>query len=201
MRHVLQQLTVAPRSKPGIVGRSDKMNPKQKGQLLGEILVAGIPRMADSILRVVREKSVFVGDGTGSDQFLLELLVFHFHIIDRMAFDRLDPESRSAVLDAVFAMVLAWAIGQDTAFAAEFHKLCAKRQEEYAAYQQWFVEPKQSCAGTLFYEAGKILTQSVGGSPEDPRDYLPFGVTLLSFTLALIRELDFAGILERPDDD
>jgi hypothetical protein len=177
------------------------MNPKQKGQLLGEILVAGIPRMADDILRVLREKSFFDANAILRDQFLLELLVFHYHIIDRMAFDRLDPESRSAVLDGVFAMLLAWAIGQDTAFAAKFNKLCAKRQEEYAACQQWFAEPEQSHAGTLFWEAAKILTQSVRGLPEDTRDFIPLNVTMTSFTLAFVCELDFAGILERPSND
>lgn len=174
------------------------MSAKQKGQFLGEILVAGTPKIADSILRVLREESVFDADAVGTDQFLLELLVFRYHIIDRMAFDRLDPESRSAVLDGVFSVVLAWAIGQNFAFAAAFEELCAKRQEEYAAYQRWFAQPMESCAGTLFWEASKVLTRSAGGSCEDPRDFLPFNVTISSFTLVFLHELDVAGILERP---
>src|SRR5689334_8874375 len=101
------------------------MNPKQKGQLPGEILVAGIPRMADGIVRVLKEQSAFEADGNGRERFLLlELLVFNYHIIDRMAFDRLGPESRNAVPDGVFAVVLASAILQDFAFAGNFHELC-----------------------------------------------------------------------------
>ena len=157
--------------------------------------------MADGILRVLREKSDFVASGIVSNQFLLELIVFHFHIIDRMAFDRLDPESRSAVLDGVFAVVLAWAIGQDFALAAAFQDLCARRQEQYSDYQQWFAEPNEPDAGTLFWEASKILTRSAGASSEDPRDFLPFNVTISSFTLAFLRELDFAGILESPFEE
>jgi len=145
-----------------------------------------------------REQGVRLDPET-ADFVRVEVMLFIYHIFDRLAFDALGDQGRSVFMDSVFAELLASLLGKDMRIAALFQQLGNVRQSEYAKYRGWFPGSGKPTRDTLFWEFSKKLTGGI--TKEEPAEHLELLLALNvyfgSVILSILKQTHVVKILKQ----
>jgi hypothetical protein len=154
------------------MGILDKFRPKrdsnktelEKADFLGASLVGGAREAAIMLTEEFGARyNIGFRESGSAPQFIIELIVFHMHLIDRLAFANLGVGMHEAFGDRLVAAVLKEALrGLNKGISADgfCHALrdtYNRRQTEYGRYKVWIPQKGEQVKDTLFWEASKIL--------------------------------------------
>ena len=137
----------------------------EKADLLGERFVGAVPEIAAFLLSEISkmQPDIAFKDEKGPGQFAIELYVFYFHMLDRLAFLHLGEEGREIFANRLIEVVTHSLIltknneWSDLDFAAEMQSTYNQRQLEYANYKELIPPKDKPLKGTLIWEFSKNL--------------------------------------------
>jgi hypothetical protein len=137
----------------------------EKADLLGEGLVGNATEIASFILNELGkfDNGIEFRSENTTTQFLIEVIVFYMHLVDRLAFAHLSEATREIFCDRfVVAMVrevlreLARDISADE-FVNALRDTHNRRQMEYARYKALIPREDEPQKDTLYWEFSKVL--------------------------------------------
>ncbi len=136
----------------------------EKADLLGECLVGGATETATIIMEELGKRfGVGFRDGNVAPQFLVEVIVFYMHLIDRLAFVHLGVEKREVFGDRFIVAVvkellreLSREVSADE-FGRTLRDTYNQRQTQYARYKALIPDKDAPLKDTLYWEFSKIL--------------------------------------------
>ena len=136
----------------------------EKADLLGERLVGGASEAVAFLAEELGNRcKVGFLDATKASQFIIEIIAFYMHMIDRMAFALLGSAEREAFGDRLVLSVLREALrelGDETSrddFGPALRETYNRRQVQYARYKVPIPPEGEPLMGTLNWEFSKIL--------------------------------------------
>ena len=136
----------------------------EKADLLGESLVGGASEAATLIVEDLRKRfAVGLREASSSQQFVIEIVVFYMHMVDRLAFQYLGPYRREVFADRLnIAVIKEFLCSRNkevdaAEFAEHLKDAYNRRQREYAQYKDLIPMKDQPPKGTLFWEFSSIL--------------------------------------------
>jgi hypothetical protein len=135
-----------------------------KAKLLGERLVGSAPEAARIILEELgKGYKVVLRNERSVPQFIIEVMVFCMHLIDRSALAQRGVAKRKTFCDHFVAAVLEESTtGLMSVAPNDFGKSLLDtydvRQVQYAEYEILMSEKDQPLKGTLFWEFSKLLS-------------------------------------------
>lgn len=138
-------------------------NEIEKADLLGERLVGG----ATEISLVITEQlgDIKFPDPNASRQFVIEVIVFYMHLVDRLAFAHLGAARREIFGDRfVVAVVkeILRELSKDVSaddFCQALRNTYNRRQIQYSQYKKLIPPQNEPLKGTLYWEFSKVLFQ------------------------------------------
>jgi hypothetical protein len=141
----------------------------ERADLLGERLVGGATETASIILEEMGKRyNVRLRDADAAPQFIIEVIVFFMHLVDRMAFGILGWEKREIFGDrlqvAVTKEILA-ELSKDISaddFGEALRETYNRRQMQYSRYKLLVPNEKDDpLKDTLYWEVSKILFEYI----------------------------------------
>ena len=179
------------RSKQTVPTRKPELD---KADFLGASLVGGA-REAALVLTEEFGKlhNIAFRESSKALDFLVELLVFYMHLIDRLAFANLGPAKRKVFSDRlVLAAVkelrprLSKEISADD-FCNSLRDTYNRRQTEYERYKVWIPKKAEPLKDTLFWEVSKILFNFFDNT--NPATLMCFDLALWDTTKVLLYDV------------
>ena len=135
---------------------------------MADRLGAGLVRCATETASIIVEQlskhyDVRFRDARGAPQFIIEVIVFYMHMVDRLAFAYLGAAGRKVFGDRLIVAVvkevlqeLSREVSADD-FGSTLRGTYNRRQKEYARYRVLIPEKEQPLKDTLYWEVSKIL--------------------------------------------
>ena len=131
---------------------------------LGERLVGGATETASFIVQELsKHYNLAFRDRSATPQFIIEVIVFYMHLVDRMAFGHFDKVKRETFGDRFIVAVvkeILRGLSKDLS-ADEFGKALRdtynRRQIQYARYKVLIPKKDEPLKDTLYWEFSKIL--------------------------------------------
>ena len=144
----------------------------EKADQIGEGLVSGATEVAGSILEGLGkfEDSLELRQENSTRQFVIEVIVFYMHLVDRLAFAHLGAAKRNVFLDRVTITVLKMALqalskdGSAEDLGKALRDTYSRRQIEYGCYKVLIAEKDEPLRDTLYWEFSKVLLSFVDDS-------------------------------------
>ena len=135
-----------------------------KADLLGESLVSCATETANIIIeRLGKDDAIRFRDEHGAPQFIIEVIAFYMHMVDRLAFTHLGAAGRKVFGDRLIVAIVKEVLrnlNQEVS-ADEFGKTLRatynRRQKEYARYKVLIPEKDKPLKDTLYWEVSKVL--------------------------------------------
>lgn len=163
-----------PKSGKAAKGKVAETEPNliEKADLIGEELVSGATEIAGSILEELGkfDDSLALRQGNATKQFVIEVVVFYMHLVDRRAFAHLGAAKRNIFLDRVIVTVLevaVQALSKDASagdLGRALRDTYSRRQIEYGRYKVLVPDKDEPLSDTLYWEFSKILLTFVDDS-------------------------------------
>ena len=134
----------------------------QKADQLAQCLVGGATEAAKVIAKMARRPNGSFRDENNAQQFIIEVMVFYMHLVDRLAFAHLGAAKREIFMDRFLDTVLKETLPElsnnvsPEDFAESLRETYNCRQKQYADHKLVPVDdepPKE----TLCWEFSKIL--------------------------------------------
>jgi len=136
----------------------------EKAELLGERLVGGATESASFIAEDLSKRyNIGFRDSHAVPQFIIEVIVFYMHLVDRLAFLHFGPAKREAFGDRFIVTVVKEFLQQMSrelsadALGTALRDTYNRRQIEYATYKVLIPEKGDPLKDTLYWEFSKIL--------------------------------------------
>jgi hypothetical protein len=141
-------------------------------------------------------------DEHGAPQFIIEVIAFYMHLVDRLAFDYLGVAKRKVFCDRLTVAVvkevlrgLSREVLTDD-FVKKLRDTCNRRQKEYARCRILIPEKDQPLKDTLYWEVSKILFGLL--EDENPATLMFLNVLLADMAkVALCDTLKVEDVLRR----
>lgn len=137
---------------------------KQKADLLGERLVGGATETAAIITEELGKRfNVGFRDGNGAPQFIIEVIVFYMHLVDRLAFAHLGAARCEAFGDRFVVAVVKEVLREldkevpADDFGQALRDTYNRRQVQYAGYKVLIPAKNEPLKDTLYWEFSKVL--------------------------------------------
>jgi len=178
---------------------SQRLSPAEKAKRVGPIVVETCDMAPNRFIDWLRREQGVRLDSKIANFVRVEVMLFIYHIFDRLALDALGAQGRSVFMDSVFAQLLASLLSEDTGIAALFQQLGNVRQSEYAKYRDWFPKSGKPTRDTLFWEFSKKLTGMI--TKKEPAEHLELllalNVYFSSVILSVLKKTDVVKILKQ----
>ena len=136
----------------------------EKADLLGERLVGGATEAASFIMEELGKRfNVGFRDRSWAPQFVIEVIVFYMHLVDRLAFAHLGLGGREKFADqfeiAVMKEVLRDLNPELSAddFGGKLRDIYNRRQMEYAKCKDLIANKGEPLKNTLYWEFSNVL--------------------------------------------
>jgi hypothetical protein len=136
----------------------------EKADTLGEGLVGGATETASMIVENLQKHyEIRFRDGSEAPQYVIEVIAFYMHLVDRMAFAHFGPTKRDVFIDRFIVAVVKEFLQEMSrdlsadALGNALRDTYNHRQHQYATYKALMAEKGQPLKKTLFWEFSKIL--------------------------------------------
>ena len=136
----------------------------EKADLLGGGLVGGATETASVIVEELGKRyNIGFRDGSIAPQFIIEVIVFYMHLVDRLALAHFGVEKREVFGDRLIVAIvkeILRELGKDVSaddFGKALRDTYNHRQIQYARYKVLIPPKDEPLKDTLYWEFSKIL--------------------------------------------
>ena len=165
-----------------------------KADFLGPSLVGGAREAAIMLTEEFGKlHNIAFRESSKALDFLIELLVFYMHLIDRLAFANLGPAKREVFGDRFVAAVvkelqrgLSKELSADD-FCNALRDTYNRRQTDYERYKVWIPKKDGPLKDTLFWEASKILFAFFDDT--NPATLVCFSLAVCDTTTVMLKDV------------
>jgi hypothetical protein len=136
----------------------------EKADLLGESLFGGATETSSFIMEELGKRyNIGFRDEHSAQQFLIEVIVFYMHLVDRLAFAHLGAAKRQVFGDRFIVAVVKEVLRQLSKeisaddFGGLLRDTYNRRQVEYAQFRVPIPKKDEPLKDTLYWEFSKIM--------------------------------------------
>lgn len=164
----------------------------EKADLLGERLVGGATEAASIIMEELGKRyNIVLCDENTAPLFIIEVMVFYMHLVDRLAFSHLGAAGREAFADRFVETVLKESLKDlatipDCDFAKSLRDTYNRRQVQYTKYKSLVAKNDEPPKDTLCWEFSKILFGFLNDT--NPVHFTVLHLLVLKITTAMVND-------------